>query len=76
MVSGELDRLGQPPRHLNVEADGNGGAAGQRPERRPQPALGKDRRVDAASDLAQFLKHAVHLADRPVQPLGQLAGFW
>src|ERR1700733_985996 len=76
VVSGEFDRLGQPPRPLNVEAHGNGGAAGQRPERRAQPALGEDRRVDAASDLAQLLKHAVRLADRPVQSLGQLAAFW
>ena len=74
VVGGDLDRLGQPPRHLHVEADGDGGAAGQRPERRAQPALGEDRRVDAAGDLAQLLQHVVHLGDRALQPLGQLAG--
>ena len=43
VVGGGLNRLGQPPRHLDVHADRDGRAAGQHPQRRAQPALAEDR---------------------------------
>jgi hypothetical protein len=64
VVGGDLDRLGQPPGRLDVKADGNCGAAGQRPQRRAQPALGQDRRVEAAGDLAQLPERTGRLGDR------------
>ena len=52
VVGGELDLLGKPPVDTDAEADRDGGAAGQRLERRAQAAFGQDRRVDAPRDLA------------------------
>ena len=58
VVGGDLDRLGQPPVGPHVELDRDGGAAGQRLERRTQAAFGEDRRVDAAGELAQLVQRA------------------
>ncbi|HYZ53482.1 MAG TPA: hypothetical protein VE733_08280 [Streptosporangiaceae bacterium] len=74
VVGGELDRLGQPILHLDVQADRDRGAAGQRLQRRAQPALGQDRWMETAGDLAQLLQRAGHLGDRAVQLPRQLTG--
>jgi hypothetical protein len=52
--------LGKLPLDLDIQGDGDGRAAGQRSERRPQPARGEHSRVQATSDLPRFLKHASH----------------
>ena len=55
VLGGGLDRLGEPPVDLDVEMDGDGGSAGQRPDCRGQAALGQDGRVQPAGDLSQFV---------------------
>jgi hypothetical protein len=67
-VGGDLDRVGQPPVQPDVEADGDGGAAGQHLERRVQAAVGEDGGVDPAGDLAQLVQRA------GARPVG--AGCW
>jgi hypothetical protein len=74
VVGGDPDRFGQPPRHLSTEADRDGGAAGQRLQRRTQPAIGEGGGMQAAGDLPELLEHAVHLRDRALQPLRHLLG--
>ncbi len=60
-----LDRLREPRDRGHIELDRDRGPAGQRPQRRPQPAVGQDRRVDAAGDLAQILDGPVEFARDP-----------
>jgi hypothetical protein len=74
VVGGDLDRLGKLPLDLDIQGDGDGRAAGQRSERRPQPARGEHSRVQATSDLPRFLKHASHPGQRAFQPLGPVRG--
>ena len=68
------DRFGQLPLHLDVEVNGDGGAAGERLQRRAQAALGQDGRVQAAGDLAQVLQYVIHPAGQAVQLLCYSAG--
>jgi hypothetical protein len=74
VVGGDLGQVRQPLRHLHVEADRDGGLAGQRPERRAQPARGEGGRVKAAGDLTQFLQRASQPGDHFVHQLGRLGG--
>ena len=67
VVGGDLDLLGQPLLDAHVELDRDRRAAGERLERRAQPALGEDRRVDAAGDLAQLVQRAGRLGGQRVQ---------
>ena len=73
VVGGHLDRLGQPPVDADGQLDRDGGAAGQGLERRAQPALGEDRRVDAAGQLAQLVQRAGQPGGQVAQLGGQLA---
>jgi hypothetical protein len=66
VVGRHLDRLSQPCRDLHLQLDRDGGAAGQRLERRREAAFGQDGRVDAARQLPQVLQ-------RPVRPSATLA---
>jgi hypothetical protein len=74
VVGGDLDRLGKLPLDLDIQGDGDGRAAGQRSERRPQPARGEPSRVQATRDLPRFLKHASHPGQRAFQLLGPVRG--
>ena len=74
IVGGDLGRLWQPSPHADIQADRNGRAAGQCLQRRAQPALGQDRRVQAIGDLAQLVQDAGHLGDRARQAPRQVAG--
>src|SRR5262249_45782817 len=69
VVSGDLNRLGQPALHLDIELDGNSGSAGQRLQRRAQATVGQDGRVQAPGGLAQTLQAAVHSGGHVVQLL-------
>ena len=48
VVGGDLDPFGQPVLDPHIEPDGCTGAACERLQRRPEPGLREDRRVDAA----------------------------
>jgi hypothetical protein len=67
-VGGHLDRVRQLLLQINVEVHGEGGAAGQRHERRAEAALRQGRRVDAARQLLQLLQRIL----KPVGEPGQL----
>ena len=69
VVGGDLDLFGQSPLDRDVQLDGDGAAAGECVQRRSQPALGEDRRVDAAGKLAQLVQRAGRLG-RPASPAG------
>jgi hypothetical protein len=60
--------------HLEGQVDWDGGAAGQRLQRRAQAAVGKDGRMQAAGDLSQLLQRAGQAGSQTVQPLHQLTG--
>jgi len=67
VVGGHLDPLGQPPLGSKLQLDRDRATAGQGPQGRPQAALGQDRRVDAAGELAQLLQRPIHAGGDPVQ---------
>jgi hypothetical protein len=52
VIRRHLDWLREPRDRGNIELDLDRGPAGQRPQGRPEPAFGQDRRVDAACDLS------------------------
>ena len=58
VVRRDLDRPGQPPPAAQIQLDRHRGPAAQRLERRLQPLLGQDRRVDPAGDFPHPVKHA------------------
>src|SRR5580704_7540201 len=75
VIRRHLDGLREPPYRGNVKLDRDRGPAGERPQRRAKPALGQDRRVDAAGNLTQILHHLVQLIGDLVElclQLGQL----
>ena len=74
VVGGDLDLLGQSPLDRDGQLDGDGAAAGECVQRRSQPALGQQHRVDAAGQLAQLVQRAGRLADQRVQLRRQLVG--
>ena len=55
-VGGGLDRRGGGRSSSRPRPSGSGAALGQRLERRAEPAVGEDRRVDAAGQVAQLLQ--------------------
>ena len=73
VVGADLDLLGQPFLDAQVELNRDRRAAGHRPQRRPEAALGQDRRVNAARQIAQLLKCAACLLDGAVQSHPKLA---
>ena len=52
---------------MDLQVDGDRGAAGEGLQGRAQPAVGQHRGVDAAGDLAQFLGRGGGLGDGAVQ---------
>ena len=71
-VGRALDRLGQAVPARDVERDGDRRAAGQRLQRRLQPALGEHGGMDAAREVAQLLQARLQLRDRAVEQLGDV----
>jgi Protein of unknown function (DUF4239) len=61
VVGGHLDPLGRPPLHRHLPLDRDRAAAGQGAQGRAGAALGQDRRMDAARQLAMTL--TAHLTD-------------
>jgi len=73
VVDAGFDWLGKPAIDPHVQFHRDGGAPPERAQRRAQPCLGQDRRVDATRDLPQVIDHAHELRGR-VRHLGtQLA---
>ena len=58
VVGADLDLVGQPLVGAYLQLDRDRRAAGERPEGAAEPALGQDRGVDAARDLAQLVQRA------------------
>ena len=56
VVGADLNLIGQPFLDAQVELNRNRRAAGHRPQRLTQTALGQNRRMDAARQIAQFLQ--------------------
>ncbi|MEN3263928.1 MAG: hypothetical protein V7646_822 [Pseudonocardia sp.] len=76
-VGGHLDRVRGAGVGSDVEFHRERGAAGQAAQGRAEPALGQDRGVDAAGDLAQLLDRPGELVGDPTDlPVGleQLRG--
>ncbi|MEV4602127.1 hypothetical protein AB0K15_32630 [Amycolatopsis sp. NPDC049253] len=73
-VVGGLDRLGQAPVDLHGQLDRDRGAAGESLERRAQAALGEDRRVDAAGEVAQLVQCSDGFGRESLQLFPQSAG--
>ena len=70
-VGGRLDRRGQALVDRDLDLDGHRRALGQRGDRGRQAAVGEDRRVDAAGELAQLgraRRPAARRARRPAAP--------
>ena len=71
-VRDALDGLRGPGRQVHGDRHRHGAARGHRGQRRVQAAVGEDRRVDAAGEVAQLLEGdlhlAVRLADHPARP--------
>src|SRR5215469_16467816 len=74
VVGGDLHWLRRPTRYLDVDADWDGGPAGQRSDCRGQAALGQDGRMQAAGNLAQFVEDVVQPGGYPVQLLRYSTG--
>ena len=72
VVRADLNLLRWPRSETDVDPDGDRGAAGKRPQRRTEAAVGQDRRVDAARDLAQLVQRAGHPGDGAVKLRGEL----
>src|SRR6266545_5408145 len=76
VVRRHLDGLRQPHLGLQGELDRDRRAARERLERRPEPALGEDRRMDPESHLTELVEHAVQSL-HDVRQLGPvLAKLW
>ena len=52
VIGADLDRLRQPLFGMDLQVDGDRAAAGECPEREAEAALGQDRGVNAARELA------------------------
>jgi hypothetical protein len=63
VIGADLDRLRQPLFGMDLQVDGDRAAAGECLEREAEAALGQDRGVDAARDLAQIVQRAGHHGD-------------
>jgi hypothetical protein len=73
VVGGDLDLFGQAPLDRDVELDGNGAAASERVQRRGQPGLDQQHRVDATGQLAQLVQCVGRLGHQGVQLCRQSA---
>ncbi len=73
VVGGLLDRLRQPTVDPYGEVNPGTGPAGERHERRTEPTLGEDRRVNPAGELAQLIHHVGQLGGQLTQPRGERA---
>jgi hypothetical protein len=71
-VHGRLDRVGQALARRLRHLDRNGRASGQVVERGGQAAVGEDRRMDAAGEVAQLLEGQPRLLPRAAHELGGL----
>ena len=72
VVRRRLDRIGQPVVEPDVQLDRHGGAPRQHLERRHEPVVGEDRRVDAAGQLAQLLERLREVRVGAPEQLGRL----
>jgi len=71
-IEGEFDLFGQRAVDGDLECDRDRRSAGQRLERRAQPAIGQNPRMDAAGDFEQILHHSGQSVHDAVQLLNQL----
>lgn len=72
IVGRHLDRLGQPPGHIDIDLDRYRRAARQSLERGGQTALGKDGRMNTAGEFAQLLEHRQQRIGGPAHRGSQL----
>jgi len=76
-VGGRLDR-GRQPADVRLDRHGHRASGRERRERRVQAAVGQDRRVDAADELAQLregrLRLLVRFVEQPARRLRVAAG--
>jgi len=74
VVGGDLDRARQPLLHLDVQGNRNGAAAGQRAERREQPACRQHGRWMPRAISRSSSSAAIQSSGHALQPFDHVIG--